>query len=266
MSRIGRSRAARRTPRGVLLLGALCLHGAPPAAGFESNVPGHRIHEAITREAAAAVGWEGAPLSSLVDAVNAPDFAETHVVSFRGGRLRFLTPNPAAYAPEHHFDRGPGTSHAAAFLSGMRYIHAQRAAALAAAARGDDAATFRALGRALHALQDFFSHSNFVDLDADDRVACLEALRAGPPPASLRITAYFPDATDPEDPRDPERYTHGAHSKDAPRKNADAAARPGGPDSPSNFERARDVAGAETRAFLAAFRAGAAAPPMTPER
>lgn len=238
----------------------LLLACAAPAAAFESNVPGHRIHEAITREAAAAAGWEGRALSALVDAVNDPDFDETELVSFRGGRLRFLAPNPDTYAPEHHFDRGPGATHAEAFLAGAAYVRSQRAAALDAAARGDQAESIRCLGRALHALQDFFSHSNFVDLGEDDRAACLAALRDGAPPAALRITAYFPDAANPEDPEDPEDYTHGAHAKDAPRKNADAAARPAGPGTPSNFERARAAARAETKGFLAALPGGLESP------
>ncbi len=100
-----------------------------------------------------------------------------------------------------------------------------------------------------------------MDLGEDDRAACLAALRDGAPPPALRITAYFPDAADPEDPDDPEDYTHGAHAKDAPRKNADAAARPGGPGSPSNFERAREAAGRETRAFLNALPTDATAAP-----
>ena len=241
----------------LALVAACALTWTAAAAAFESNVPGHRIHEAITKEAAATAGWKGRPLRALVAAVQAPDLDETDLLSFRCGRLRFLAPKLSTYAAEHHFDRGPGVSDAEAFFAGVRYVQTQRASASVAVALDDDDEAIRCLGRALHALQDFFSHSSFVDLDDEDRAACLAALRdvAGSPPLALRITAYFPDDADPENPADREGYTHRAHAKDAPRKNQDAALRPRGAGSPSHFEMARAAAVRETAAFLGDFRA-----------
>src|SRR5205823_7140124 len=75
------------------------------------------------------------------------------------------------YEPAHHFDRvdsdGGGTDGAGpserAFRRAAGYLQAQVRDAKAFTDAGDCLMASAALGRALHALQDFYAHSNFVD-------------------------------------------------------------------------------------------------------
>jgi hypothetical protein len=246
------------------LLPGLLVFLSPKVAGaFDSNAPGHRVHEEITSRAALATGFGALAASQLAAAVARPDMRETWIFDLAPGHPWILSPKLGTYRPEHHFDRGPRTSHEAAFEAGAAYVRARRADAIELFARGDRAAAIGALGDALHALQDFFSHSNFVDLSAKDRDACLVAL-AEPErkvPSRLRITAYFPRERDPESPNDPLGYTHGDHCKDSAFKNADAEGRPGGAGTPTRFEMARFAAIRQTTRLLNGLR-----PALTPIR
>jgi hypothetical protein len=225
------------------------------ATAFESTVPGHRIHDGITREAARAAGFDNRDAGTLAASSGNPDLRETLLFDFHGGAFRFLPPNPKTYRANHHFDRGPGTSHAAAFAAGVAYVRERRARAIDASRGIGRAAALKTIAQALHALEDFFSHSNFVDLPPDEQAACVEALRGGgrTAPTSLKITSYFPLARNPEKPEDPLRYTHGTRSKDAGRKNADAAGRPAGSDR-TRFALARAAATAAATEFLLGVR------------
>ncbi|MFN8177406.1 MAG: hypothetical protein U0167_05730 [bacterium] len=232
------------------------LLGVSASRAFESNVPGHRIHEEITREAAKAVGWSSKAATDLAKANAAVDAEETHLLDLRSGRPRWGSPNLETYRAEHHFDRGRGATHAEAFRAGAGYLREERRLALNAAAEGTRAEAILRLGRALHALQDLFSHSDFVDLPPEDQRDCLLALWDSTEvvPGSLRLTAFFPNEPRPASPEDPEQYTHAAHSKDAARKNADASGRPGGPRTPSRYEQAHATAVRESILFLKGIR------------
>lgn len=66
------------------------------------------------------------------------------------------------FHPEYHFDGND-------FATPQRYIEAQRQEAVEALLRGDRAASLAALGRLLHARQDFYAHSNWIPLWAAAR-------------------------------------------------------------------------------------------------
>lgn len=238
----------------VLMVGVIGPVGQ--ALAFESNAPRHRIHEAITREAAESVGLGEDAQDRLADAVNDPDWRETRLVDFRPGHPWLLSPKPGQYHAEHHFDRGPDMSHEAAFRAGSRYIRESQARVVHAAK--SESLDLDGIGALLHSLQDFFAHSNVVDLPAEARRQCVRAVwdPSEEVPSRLRITAFFPNARHPETPDDPERYTHGAHSKDAPDKNADALGQIS--ENRSRFEEARAMA---VDASIAALRSLQAALP-----
>ena len=73
---------------------------------------------------------------------------------------------------EYHFDNN-------AFEAGRRYIQAQRLMLRPALEAGDAASAWRAFGRLTHAAQDFYSHSNYVDLWRARRA------NAGLPPSAI---------------------------------------------------------------------------------
>lgn len=59
--------------------------------------------------------------------------------------------------PEFHFDDN-------AFLQGWAYVQAQHEEIIQALERKDPQAAWKALGRMTHAVQDFYAHSNYVEL------------------------------------------------------------------------------------------------------
>ena len=114
------------------------------------------------------------------------------------------------YSPAHHFDRPPGKTHAEAFKDGAKYVQAEIDRAVKALKDGDIMGAIAAIGRGLHTVQDFFAHSNFVDLSEEDKELAKEALfdPSKEPPKSLMLTGYDPRAPDPYNPPgDP--YPHG---------------------------------------------------------
>jgi hypothetical protein len=104
-----------------------------------------RYHVEITRQALAG-RFDEAALQAIVRANLGQD------------RLANLLGHP-----EIHFD-------ASAFAAGERYIAEQRQEAVAALVERDDRqAALAALGRLLHGRQDFYAHSNWVQLWTDGR-------------------------------------------------------------------------------------------------
>ncbi|RKH52146.1 hypothetical protein D7Y23_08005 [Corallococcus sp. AB050B] len=97
------------------------------------------------------------------------------------------------------------------------------------------------MGQILHARQDFFSHSNFVDLSADDQRTLLSELGIGGATSSsqLKLCAYFRSASPPGAPPGDE-FTHDAFSKDNSSKNTHARERL--PRGATRFEQAREIA------------------------
>jgi len=116
--------------------------------------------------------------------------------------------------PEFHGDRYPPKSSRDAFNDLRNYIKEQKELAETILRQCNAEAALEAIGRALHGLQDFFSHSNFADeLNHDEQEQAMAALSdtSIDPPANLKMTSWGVSDKD-----DPEHYTHSAHAKDAP--------------------------------------------------
>lgn len=132
------------------------------------------------------------------------------------------------YRPEYHFDRNLDFSEAdtveKAFREGQKYVHQQKMMAIDAIRGGDKLIAADAIADGLHAVQDFFAHSNYVNfLDGSaDQIQSMVALfdGASAPPSELQITSYSLQGENPQN--DPLHYTHHCFSKDCPRKNQEA--------------------------------------------
>jgi hypothetical protein len=194
----------------------------PGAAAFSSGPDGP--HDDITRDGAAVAGFPEGGVDALVAAVRAPDRA-------------------AGKEPFHHCDRVPPASDGASFNATVAYVRQQGDEARNASLQGDAGGAIEALGRALHALQDCFAHSNAVDLP-DPRAVVHAVVGQAPPPPGLRLTAK-----DQDDP-----YFHDDHAKDRPDGNAESRARMA--DNRTKFEAARDLATDATALFLELWLAG----------
>lgn len=245
--------ARRRTPLpSPLLLAALLL--APAAGAFETVPPGSSPHDDVTREGARLAGWDG-DTRALRAAVREPDFEDSELDPKADDPTR--TDGTDSYHVSHHCDRSPGQEDADAFLDTVAYIRAQRDEAMNASEAGEAGKAMEHLGRALHALQDCFSHSNGVDLPPEAQGRLVQAVSnasADPaPPPGLRLTSYEPGIDDPERPPG-DGYTHGEFAKDAPDKNGESKARLA--DGRTKYEAAHDLAANATAAFLRGVRDG----------
>jgi hypothetical protein len=186
------------------------------------------IHGDITREALKDEGVKGDYIAAIVSANWHQDYDQ---VKFIVG-APWLKPNDR-YSPDHHFDRLKDKSHGEAFRRGAQYVRDQRGFAITKVGTNHMDLATQAIGRSMHALQDFFSHSNFVELSKEEQEATLDALfRRHPegrdPPAALKITGTQDGKDLPND-----GYGHNAHAKDNPGKNDDAR---------RDFQKARDAA------------------------
>jgi len=145
--------------------------------GFSTPIPND--HAQITLAAFASLDY--------------PDCAVTIVSVANTEQDNSLFP----YHHEFHFDRNGSTSNAQAFADGAAYFRSQKAL-VALFGRSNPREALNALGRALHALQDFYAHSNFVDfsggLNASDRLTVEAALEnpAISVPNTLKLTWFNP--------------------------------------------------------------------------
>jgi len=209
---------------------ALLLAGLPlvaPAAAFDS-FPWGAPHDRITREAMGSLGFEDSRIAESVQEVRDADWTEAawRPVLLDPGTWARIGTNDN-YRPEHHFDRGPDTTHGQAFAAGVAFVRASRTEAIRAASEGRVPDAVHHLGRGLHAVQDLPSHSNYVDLTPADRALVLESVFGDGrvvAPAGLKITGYDPAARDLESPPDDD-YPHRDFAKDSPRKNDEAQTR-----------------------------------------
>lgn len=176
------------------------------------------VHDLLTRETLRPFGQHDIDMtarsSSLERAVRTVDWDETEIRDWR------LMPKLSTYRPEHHCDRARGVSHVGAFMDAVNYANAQRHEALTHLRKGDVDAATASLGRVFHVVQDFYSHSNWVDLDPDVRAQLTSVLleRVAPSEAartSLKITAFFADAHDPAL-ADGDEFPHAQFCKDHP--------------------------------------------------
>jgi hypothetical protein len=231
-------------PIKTLISGSLLLAmGAAPIFAFSSMTakeiaiylatgkPGGYIHRQITEEALTPLQMKKDIIDKIGDWIWRTDWDESK---------KSLPPRPNEnYQPAHHFDRnelanceGCETKHAEAFLRGAQYAAEEKAIAIAGLKKEqgktlDDA--IEAIGHGLHALQDVFSHSNIVDLPADDLEAVKEALKnAAAPPKTLKLSGYdLKKGKDLQDVPGSEcletyDFGHEACSKDEPKKNKES--------------------------------------------
>ena len=197
------------------MAGLLIMSVSRPSYAFESvDVPGGKFqdyHRKITNDACKdslfGIGFTG--------------FSKDAIDRLIWANSRQDNPLFVKYNPAHHFDRSKGKSHRQAFMDGRKYVAEQIKIAADKMTIGKIEAALDALGRALHALQDFFSHSNFVDeLSFDEQDQCLKALFdikdfQAEPPANLRITAYDKE-TGEKGKVHGDTYAHDDHCKDGP--------------------------------------------------
>lgn len=212
--------------------------------------PHHDYHGDITRESVkgSQLRWASQDLAKSVRMV---DWRETQIPSLR--------PNNN-YRPSHHFDRPPGQSHREAFSEGAQYLHTQNEEFFRNLEQGKYKKCSQILGHILHARQDFFAHSNFIDLDERQRELVSSSLMSfqfeGPEdttiPASLQLTGYSANADDPGmPPNDP--WPHDRFAKDNAKFNTEARTRRDG--SKSKFWRAYEAAVVDGKAVVARLKA-----------
>ncbi len=238
-----------------MLLVALLL--VLPATAFTTLPPGSSPHDQITAEAAGPIGFQDQGLQALQQAVRRPDLDET-TVKASGSRVLVLDASPS-YQPSHHCDRAPPNTPAEAFAATAGFVQQQREEARQFAVSGHPDRAVRALGYALHAIQDCYSHSDIVDHDAATRHAFnLALLSSGPPPAGIQICAFQPGAPIAEMPEgDP--YPHGLYNKDSENSTDDAGTML--PEGQTKYFAAKGMAINASATFLTSFMQG-----LTPDQ
>lgn len=188
LSRCGTSGAAgcRQTVRGAAALALVWyLHVHPQVMAFDPAG-----HNAICDAALAGHGFSAESVEAIKEADVGVDESDG------AGALPGLVNDN--YASKHHFDRNPGMTDADAFQLGASWLRVLRQditnAILRCTQIGVDAA-LQGIGRALHALQDFYAHSNYIELsDSDqDLVDAAFADPGAPLPAGLKLTGFDPD-------------------------------------------------------------------------
>ncbi|HET6399317.1 MAG TPA: hypothetical protein VFH47_07165 [Candidatus Thermoplasmatota archaeon] len=234
-------------------LAALCLPAAAPAAAFSSVPPPDAPHDVITREGAREAGWPEASIDALREAVRRPDTDEIEWDPDVDDPLR-IDAGPE-YQVRQHCDRYPGMDDQQAFDDTVRFIASARQGAASAAAAGDAGLAVARMGRALHALQDCFAHTNIIDLPKDRQEAFVRALLSGEPaPIEGLLLAGFAPGTDKPGEPEGDPYPHDTYAKDSAHKNEESEARL--PDGRTKYEAARDMAINATAHVLREFLQG----------
>lgn len=164
-------------------------------------------HPAMTEASAAYYMWEKPALEILIAGVIYPD------------REHNTTAYNKEYFPELHFDRYKTESNAEAFDNGLVSYRANLNKAIEMAKAKDLMGAFTHLGGALHAIQDFASHSNYIELDENEQQKINEILFDNRSikelPATLKLTHYDPEEPIPGMPSGSD-YPHNLKSKDYP--------------------------------------------------
>lgn len=151
---------------------ALLLLLSPSALAFHAYPKGGP-HDKATRRAAEATELDSSALSALKQAVRQLDVDELAVDLRATGNPRAMR-GPAAevllhprcdFEGSHHFQRGPDQAIDDVLTHGQGVLKRARIDAISALADGDRDRAVHALAQGLHALQDFFAHSNVVFLD-----------------------------------------------------------------------------------------------------
>ncbi|HET6399318.1 MAG TPA: hypothetical protein VFH47_07170 [Candidatus Thermoplasmatota archaeon] len=199
-------------------------------------------HERITQRAARSLGWSRRACRHLRRAVRAVDLDEM-VCNAAGGSLSVATTE--AYDPAHHCDRPAGASHRKALEAARRHVRRTLEEAVRLAREGAAEEALDALGRALHTVQDAYSHT-----DAAERgVQAQDMDPHGMPPQGVRVTAFDCHAEQPGLPDD--AFPHDEHAKDIPLHNDASSAACG---DGTAFDAARELAVCATEKALQSFR------------
>lgn len=188
----------------------------PSAIAFSSLPPGTSPHDEITRAAAEETDYPKDGRDALLEAVRAPDLNE---MEWDPSGDKFVAMGlDEEYRAAHHCDRLLPADDATSFRDTVAFISEQREAADRHIANGNASDAVSAIGYALHAVQDCFSHSSSAEGGPTDLDA-LEAalLDGGPMPAGLRLVAVSSEIDSPGEPDDP--YAHDHHAKDSPHYN-----------------------------------------------
>lgn len=172
-------------------------------------------HSKITQDGLAGTGLESAT-ETIEDYVDDVDWD-----SYWWPRSR--------YFPAGHFDRPQGMTSGDAYLAGVTYVSTYRSATLSALAlaslEGQDTSTrrkaikhaARSLGVLLHARQDAYAHSNFLDLPSHVQAEFQRVLETGLSIISaeltqlVKLTGYDIDAPKPGRPPNDD-YAHDDHA------------------------------------------------------
>jgi hypothetical protein len=238
-----------QAPKVTLAILAL-VAAAPAAQAFASIQKGDSPHDEITA-VAADLGWPEDAVEALQAGVRQPDVSDLQKAPIEGDEERVDA--SVTFRPWHHCGRVPPTADDQAFNATVAYVRHERGLA-ENLSLVDPAAAMRALGRALHALQDCFSHSNAVDLPPAAQQALAQALvHGGDAPAGLRLCGVQPGALDIERPPG-DAYSHADFNKDDEEASPEAEAVLA--DGRTKHEHARALATDATRDFLADFMAG----------
>lgn len=120
------------------------------------------------------------------------------------------------YEAWYHFDRVPPANDSEAFDSAIGYFRTELGRVTQAAQAGETKRALEGIGRLLHAIQDFCSHSNFVelpDVSQQEIRSCLLNLSHAAV-TRLKLTGYDPRTPSESPPRD--SYPHSLCNKDGP--------------------------------------------------
>ncbi len=164
-------------------------------------------HPSMTEDAAKYFIWTPEALQLLKAGAVYPD------------REHNTTAHNKEYFPELHFDRYQNESNHDAFLNGVTAYKKNFAKSIEMAKNGDLVGVFTHLGGALHAVQDFASHSNYIELPEKEQKIIDEILFGDRSPKelpkSVKLTHYDPDMPIPGIPEGSD-YPHDIKSKDYP--------------------------------------------------
>lgn len=172
-----------------LLVGALM---APTANAFDTH-----LHLEITSDALAGLGFS-ADTIALINAGNQK--TDRDYVLFN--------------TPEAHFCNER-------FAAGSQRLRDKLQLALKSLEDCDRPAALEAIGTSLHAIQDFYAHSNFVDRTV---ITPVDLFQMQDPPASLECspghipTVALTSAYWPDEPRQPGKCSHADLNKDDPER------------------------------------------------
>jgi hypothetical protein len=205
----------------LFLLAAVAAVSARQAHAFETA-----LHEGITHDALAGLGFDSKSEAEII-----------------AGNT--LTDRDPAQFNTHaaHFD-------SEAFADGSARLRAKLDEAMNALENCDRSRALAAIGTSLHAIQDFFAHSNFVELHERDPSAQIDLFHLENPASDLPCwspgyspgltTGYWPN--DPAKMREITKCTHDELAKDSPKG------------SPRWYAAARARAAAESANYFGTFQ------------